>query len=649
MSRDRSSCSARMENGRGKTDFSDFVAIHKSQLEISGVPETFWHSIYNKLENQLFDAGQRFMLTYLEEEDAKNEGDKTGGGDSGEAETATEAVPPKLRVVVSDEEGIDASNEDSIYLIDHAWTYRFIEARMQLQQVPGLLSRMMNLMGITQTEGQDRDECINKVLAESWKYSRTYSMNAQGLKAEDRQPMWYILDEFGSRIRHDDTPSCRLVPFFYIPEQIAYSLLFPLQDLEYGDDVTVDYAFPLQDPLLRQVRLLPWQPNDLTHISPEQPEPDLDYMTRVCNNTNPEVGESPVLRDVTGKLKVYSDHKQTLANLHHPQFEFVDKEEDADVLFLESSFRDFRKLSNETHQYVNQFPGEKLIVTKDMLALTSRESGKHQSGASCCPKWLPVTYDLWNNLPQFVSYFQQQQKKGALNIWICKPFNLARGLDTTVTNNLNQIIRQTETDIPKVACEYLTDPVLFVRDGIGPVKFDIRYVVMFTSVKPLKVYAYKIFWLRFANKPFSLDNLDDYNKHFTVMNYATEEPGENFFQMLWHEFPGHFNKQNPDFDWDEVEASIHDMIREFFQAAVSKPPPRGITHCPWSRAVYALDIMLKWDTDDTGKKVMQPVLLECNFMPDCERACWHRKEFFDDIFSTLFLGDIKDRPVKELC
>ncbi|XP_022084895.1 tubulin--tyrosine ligase-like protein 12 isoform X2 [Acanthaster planci] len=558
-----------MENGQEKTNFSNFIEVHRSQLEISGVPERFWPSVYSKLENQYFDAGQKFMLTYVDIEDAKTEEGKTVGGDGREMEKPpTENAPSKLKVVVSHEEGVDAMDGDSIYLIDHAWTYRFTEARIQLQTVPGLLPRMMSLMGLAQSDGQNQDECIEKVLAESWRYSRTYSVNAQGLIAEDRQPVWYILDEFGSQILHDDTPSCRLVPFFYVPHQIAYSLLFPLRDLEYGDDVTVDYAFPAQDSLMRQIRLLPWQPCDLTHIDTVQPEPDLDYMTRVCNCISPEVGANPVLRDISGQLRVYSDHPQTLANLHHPRFEFVDKEEEADILFVKETFRDFRKLSNDTHQYVSQFPGEKLIVTKDMLALTSRRAaGKDQLGASCGPKWLPVTFDLWNNLPQFVSYFQQQEKKGAPNIWICKPFNLARGLDTTVASNLNQIIRQTETDVPK---------------------------------------------------------------------------------MLWHEFPGHFNQQNPGYEWDEVEASIHDMIQEFFQAAVSKPPPRGITHCPWSRAMYALDIMLKWDTDSAGKKIIQPVLLECNYFPDCERATWHREEFFDDIFSTLFLGDIKDRPVKEL-
>jgi tubulin--tyrosine ligase-like protein 12 len=34
---------------------------------------------------------------------------------------------------------------------------------------------------------------------------------------------------------------------------------------------------------------------------------------------------------------------------------------------------------------------------------------------------------------------------------------------------------------------------------VGKVKFDIRYVVLLRSTQPLKLYAYKVFWLRFAN------------------------------------------------------------------------------------------------------------------------------------------------------
>ena len=70
-----------------------------------------------------------------------------------------------------------------------------------------------------------------------------------------------------------------------------------------------------------------------------------------------------------------------------------------------------------------------------------------------------------------------------------------------------------------LSVRYIEDPVLFDRPGLGKVKFDIRYILLLQSVKPLKVFAYSKFWLRFANIPFDLTELDTYEKHYTVMNY----------------------------------------------------------------------------------------------------------------------------------
>ena len=56
----------------------------------------------------------------------------------------------------------------SIFLIDHAWTYRVDQARKQLAEYPGLVARMSALMDIN-TEGKTAEEITEKVLEEMWK------------------------------------------------------------------------------------------------------------------------------------------------------------------------------------------------------------------------------------------------------------------------------------------------------------------------------------------------------------------------------------------------------------------------------------------------------------------------------------------------
>jgi tubulin--tyrosine ligase-like protein 12 len=125
---------------------------------------------------------------------------------------------------------------------------------------------------------------------------------------------------------------------------------------------------------------------------------------------------------------------------------------------------------------------------------------------------------LKTELDKFVSFFQSREFKQLDNHWIVKPWNLARGLDMHVTKSLHHILKL-QFSGPKIVQKYLEDPVLFDRPEIGRVKFDIRYILLLSSVEPLKVYAYDRFWLRFANQKFELNKYDVYEKHFTVMNY----------------------------------------------------------------------------------------------------------------------------------
>ncbi len=126
------------------------------------------------------------------------------------------------------------------------------------------------------------------------------------------------------------------------------------------------------------------------------------------------------------------------------------------------------------------------------------------------------------------------------------------------------------------------------------------------------------------------------------MNYGGVS---DFKQMFCHDFVAEFERQYPDYKWKEVEADIFSMFRELFEAAAMRPPPCGIAPNAQSRAMYAADLMLAWEKDSKGKRVMRPRILEVNWGADCQRACEYYPEFFDNVFSTMFLDQSEGQNV----
>ena len=91
-------------------------------------------------------------------------------------------------------------------------------------------------------EEEDEEIVVETVLEKMWRYCQTYSIGNAG-SVEDRQPHWYVMDEFGSRVPHGDMPTYRMVPFIYSGDGLGYTLLFPVSSMAKmaGAEVTRDY------------------------------------------------------------------------------------------------------------------------------------------------------------------------------------------------------------------------------------------------------------------------------------------------------------------------------------------------------------------------------------------------------------------------
>lgn len=619
------------------SEFKEFVELHETQLQSSGVPDHLWPSLCHKLKNQVFDGGEKFVVLQQDYNDLE----------VGE-------LDPKWAVYISDEAGIEASDKNAIYLVDHAWTYRVENARKHLEEIPSLLGRMSILMGID-VENTTEVEALEMVLTKMWRFNNVYSL--KNVSIENQMPIFYVMDELGSAILHSDDPNFRLVPLVYIPEQVTYSILFPIRNGQEGDLVTRNYVEHLTERGSQKERalLLPWRKHDFTGQAFKQYEPDESYfLAGHIEETLPNLEENasgPII-DGNRPLKVYSEYTFINQHLNDSAFEIVDNEQEADILWLTKHFKGFKEFREESpNKFINQFPFENVLTIKDLLSVICRRGNEDtktdNEALQTQPSWLPTTFNLNTELVEFVSFFQNRQSKGLDNYWIIKPWNLARGLDIQITENIHHIMRLPATG-PKIAQKYIENPVLFDRPEIpeGPVKFDVRYVILLRNAEsPLEAFVYKNFFLRFANKGFALDHFDDYEKHFTVMNYTQN----TLKHMPCKQFLENWKEQYGDNSWNEVEDKICEMLKTILKNALRNGPPAGIGKNPQSRALYAADIMLSWEIDAAkGSKIMQPKILEINWMPDCARACKYYPEFYNDIFKLLFLNQNNSEVFREL-
>lgn len=156
-------------------------------------------------------------------------------------------------------------------------------------------------------------------------------------------------------------------------------------------------------------------------------------------------------------------------------------------------------------------------------------------------------------------------------------------------------------------------------------KFDLRFIICLKQLFPLELYFYnKMFWIRCSNKDYIKDekSFDDYEVHFTVMNYGTHA-----MQTVYDRDFIKYLKDNG-IEWDPIYKKLKNKVKKVFNLCIKNCPSMIDFN---SRSIYGLDAML----DEN----LEPYIVEINFQPDCTRACNFVPEFYNDLFKTLFINE----------
>ncbi|KAK6941297.1 Tubulin-tyrosine ligase/Tubulin polyglutamylase [Dillenia turbinata] len=491
-------------------------------------------------------------------------------------------------------------------------------------------------------EWSPKEPLASRVISAMWLYLMTYRLADE--EKIDETSVWYVMDELGSALRHNDEPNFRVSPFLYMPEgnltsAVSFSILWPTCTVRKGEECTRDFLFGIGEDKQRSARLTAWfhTPQNYFIQEYEKHHKNLQSTTFIPPVVKPSVTRS-LCRSHGRPLRVYTDIPHVEDYLTRPEFSIrllgmhnlATGPKDADIIWVGMQVdEETKKATGITEQqYINQFPFEACLVMKHHLADTIQK-------AYGTPEWLQPTYDLEMHLSQLVGEYYVRKREGLNNLWILKPWNMARTIDTTITGDLSAIIRLMETG-PKICQKYIEAPALFKMK-----KFDLRYIVLVRSMNPLEIFLSDVFWVRLANNEYTLDknSLFEYETHFTVMFDGFQNYRGRLNHMNTPDFVREFEQEH-NVKWLDIHLRIQKMIRAVFESAAALHPEM---HSPSSRAIYGVDVML-----DSS---FWPKLLEVTYCPDCTRACKYDMQpifggevvkghdFFNDVFGCLFLNE----------
>ncbi|EDR26061.1 hypothetical protein, conserved [Entamoeba dispar SAW760] len=573
-----------------------FMQSHQEQFKRLGIPSNLIIPLYHKLIEENFDAGKVFQFCEMPEGIVPENGRK---------------IPFGLLCIK--EEGIEANSD--IFLIEHHFTAEREDAMMAIAKNPQILIEYEELFGLN-SDDADPATRLQRFYDLMWEYN--FSLRLRSEEENKEKCLWYLLDNVGISVIYSKTPNCKLIPFYFIPTETFYTLLLPIQKIEYAEMISCDYLTPLQllpdeytaIPLRNRFIEAQEVVNEIINSYEKKEIKEENKLIELYQIKQQEYTNIPI--------KIYSQNDLIKKYLTIKPFEHTEIIKESNGIFLLNYLEDEEiEIFKGTNTYIDQFEGEKtLTINKELYHTLKLAYGKEYI------KIIPETFDFSNfeEVKEFIITYFKREKEGLDNYWIIKPITRIEGNRNGIFNNINAIIKIANS-IPCIISKYIIEPLL-----LNERKFELRFIVLmkydilWKSQKP-DIYLYDRFWSYFTNNTFNLDDLNDYERHFTSKKY-----GNKINKICDIDFIKQFNeKYGKEYKWENLKEKIELLISRTFDAGIQTHKYKfEINSC----AIYGIDIMID--------SHFNPFLHQIKFQPDCTDACKDDNEFYNKIFTCFF-------------
>jgi len=380
-----------------------------------------------------------------------------------------------------------------------------------------------------------------EVLDSMWKYNQTYSIASQ--QGSSKQPLWYIMDKYGSALSHSNNPNFKCSPFFYAAENKAYSLLWPTQDVKIGNLCSRNFIPQImanENLNICKTRLKAFTEKNI-------------YSDKIVKTDSENLSESL-------KINITKYEEITKIELKLPSkycFKTFPKEITRKVIngIADTKLTDAKNADiiisplNDMLIYLAEdfLPANEMLRNKDYLNnyLQYKLSKQHN-------EMFGKHFVLPRDLVEFNEVFERSNLP---EYWIVKPVDTKLiDIPTFVTTHYSRIVRMCETGSISVS-QYVANQPKFREH-----RFALSYTMIITPNKSLYIHT----------TPSIRHTMEKYIPNDIIDEFETSKllaPKNSMIntQIDWYnELKVTMNKmmlvQNPDRGWKEVENVIYQKI-----------------------------------------------------------------------------------------